>query len=701
MDSHKNDILKRIYLMYLVMTMLGIAVVARVVYIQFVEGEAWKQKAKKLSIHYEEIKATRGNILACDGSLLAASIPVFDLRIDAGNTHFNDDFFYENVDSLALCLANLFRDKSKQEYRKILVQGRKSNNRYLLLKRNITYAQLKKIRKDFPIFRLGKYKGGLIAEAKSRRELPFRWLAFRTIGWDKEGAENDIGLEGAYSSILEGESGQRIMQRIGNGAFRPLNNELEIEPRDGHDILTSIDINIQDVAEDALMRQLIANEADHGCAVLMEVETGYIVAIANLGKNSKGEYEEKYNYAIGESSEPGSTFKLASVIAALDQGLINLSDTVDTQGGETRFANRIMKDSHHGGYGRISVERAFELSSNVGISKVIFKAYRKNPQQFIDKLYAMHLNQKLGLDIPGEGKPSIKDTKSRIWSKVSLPWMSIGYEVAITPLQTLTFYNAVANNGKMVKPQFIKEIRYAGEPVSQFKPVVLCESIFEKSETLPQIRKILEGVVERGTATHLKNPVYKIAGKTGTAQIAQNNAGYNKSNYKASFVGYFPAENPKYSCIVVINNPSKGVYYGGSIAGPVFREIADKVYATRLDPQRQSADNVHTIPLLQAAGNTEDLKTLLNEIDMVWNTPLPETEYARLGTADSTLAVQEVKVPEKVTPDVTGMGARDAIYLLENAGFKVRISGKGLVRKQSVPAGSKVSRGLVCTLELR
>lgn len=698
MDSNKREILKKVYLVYFVMVAVGLAVLGKAAYIQIVEGEKWREKAKKETIRYDKIEANRGNILASDGSLLAASVPVFELRIDAGNTHYKDDFFYENVDSLAWHLSNHFKDRSRQEYKQLLVKGRKSNNRYLLLKRNVTYDDLKKVRK-FPIFRLGKYKGGIIAEAKNRRELPFKWLAFRTIGWDKEGEINDIGLEGAYSIILEGEKGQRLVQLIGKGVWRPLNDENEIEPRDGHDIVTTIDINVQDVAEDALMRQLIANEADHGSVILMEVATGNILAIANLGKNSQGEYEEKYNYAIGESSEPGSTFKLASLIAALDDGLLSLNDTVDTQGGAVKFANRIMRDSHHGGYGRISVRRAFELSSNVGISKVIHKAYKDKPQQFIDKLYAMRLNQPLGLEIAGEGNPSIKNTSHKYWSKVSLPWMSIGYEVAITPLQTLAFYNAIANNGVMVKPRFVKEIRLAGETIEIKEPVVLSPSIVKNPETIAQARSILEGVVENGTATNLKNPIYKIAGKTGTAQIAQNNAGYNKSNYKASFVGYFPADSPKYSMIVVINNPRKGLYYGGSIAGPVFREVADKVYATRLDPETDKTDSIPAAFPLLASGKGNELELLMKEINIV----LPagyQSEWITYSGQDSSPMVIPREPAEDKIPDVTGMGARDAVFLLESAGIKVKINGKGKVKRQSLPPGSRITAGSQCVIEL-
>ena len=696
--DNKGEILKRVYLVYFVMVVLGLSILGKAAYIQFVEGDKWREQAKKLSLRYENIEAVRGNILATDGSLIAASVPIFELRIDAGNTHYNDEFFYENIDSLAWHMANHFRDKSKNDYKKILTDGRKKNNRYLLLKRNITYTDLKKVRK-FPIFRLGKYKGGLIVKSKSKRELPFKMLAYRTIGWDKEGTENDVGLEGAYSARLEGEQGQRLVQRIGSGVWRPLNDENEIDPKNGHDIVTSIDINIQDVAEDALMRQLLAHEADHGCVILMEVKTGFIVAIANLGKNSNGTYEEKYNYAIGESSEPGSTFKLASIIAALDDGLIKLSDTVDTQGGSVRFANRIMKDSHHGGYGRISVRRAFELSSNVGISKIIHKAYNDKPQLFIDRLYAMGLNQQQGLDIPGEGHPSIKDTKNKYWSKVSLPWMSIGYEVALTPLQTLSLYNSVANNGTMVKPQFVREIRSEGEVIEAFAPVVLLPSITKNPETIAQARSLLEGVVQRGTATHLRNPVYTIAGKTGTAQIAQGSAGYNKSNYKASFAGYFPAEDPLYSMIVVINNPSKGVYYGGSIAGPVFKEVADKVYATRLKIVPKKDSTLKSVPLY-ASGNTKELQTLYKSMQL----PLPDSaylyEWAHYARRDDAIEAKGVKVEEGNVPDVRGLGARDALYLLEAAGLKVKMSGKGRVKRQSVTPGSKIMRGSKCILEL-
>ncbi|MDY0342209.1 MAG: penicillin-binding protein [Lentimicrobium sp.] len=699
MDKQKREILLKVYLVYCIMVLLGLIILGRVIYIQVAEGDYWREKAEKFSLRYETIEANRGNILAADGSLLAASIPKFELRIDAGNTNYTDEFFYDNVDSLAWHMARYFGDRNTQEYKKMLIKGRKTNNRYLLLKRNLTYDDLKTVRR-FPIFRLGKYKGGIITTTTNKRELPFKWLAFRTLGWDKEGDDNDVGLEGAYSSILQGNSGRRLMQRIGNGAWRPLNQHNEIEPADGSDLVTSIDINIQDVAEDALMRQLIAHEADHGCVILMEVKTGFIVAIANLGKNSKGIYEEKYNYAIGESSEPGSTFKLASLMAALDDGLVTLSDTVDTKGGMTRFANRIMRDSHYGGYGRISARRAFELSSNVGISKIVHKAYQNKPQAFIDRLYAMRLNQPLGLDISGEGMPQIKDTKHKYWSKVSLPWMSIGYEVALTPLQILSFYNAIANNGTLVRPQFIREIRCTGKPVQQFKPIILQQSIVKNKATIDSARSLLEGVVSSGTATHLRNKVYKIAGKTGTAQIAQTSNGYNKTNYKASFVGYFPADNPQYSMIVVINNPSKGVYYGGSIAGPVFKEVADKVYATRLDPMEVKNDSLIKTHPVYAAGHSSDITLLLKNMNFKLPSLKQTTNWAVYDTRVDTAGLQEKVIDFNLVPDVRGMGARDAVYLLEKAGFSVLVRGKGKVKNQSPNAGSIITEGDKCIIDL-
>jgi len=682
MENNKAVILYRIGVIYIVVVFIALLIIGRVLFIQFGEGAEWKKKSEKLNLRYDNIEAMRGNILSSDGSLLATSVPIFEVRMDVASENITKDIFDKNVDTLALRLSQLFNDKTAADYRSILKQARAESNRYLLIKRDVTYSDLKKMR-TFPIYKMGKYKGGLIAIARNKRINPFRELAFRTIGWEKEENLNNVGIEGTFSNDLSGTAGKRLVQRIGNGTWRPINSDNEIEPENGADIVTTINTDIQDVAESALQRQLIASEADHGCAILMEVKTGAIKAIANLGKTSDGTFVEKYNYAIAESTEPGSTFKLASMLVALDDKVTDLDRLVATGDGTFQYANRVMHDSHEGGHGTITVKQAFELSSNIGISQIIYKGYYNRPQKFIDGLYALGINKTTGIEIKGEAYPQIKNTKSRSWSKVSLPWIAIGYEVAITPLQTLTLYNAVANNGCMVRPMLIKEIRRSNQPVKVFDPVILNPSIASKI-TIDKAHQLLEGVCENGTAKNIKSPVFKIAGKTGTAQVAMNNNGYNKENYKASFVGYYPAENPQYSCIVVIVNPSKGLYYGGSVAAPVFLDIAQKVYATNPTLHRKKNDSIQirTTPK-NLAGNLNDLKQICTVLG-----------------AESFFTFSSVTPKIGVVPDVNGMGIRDAVYLLEKAGYKVTFTGKGKVYKQSVEPGIFVNRGTVINLEL-
>jgi cell division protein FtsI (penicillin-binding protein 3) len=497
---------------------------------------------------------------------------------------------------------------------------------------------------------------------------------------------------------MQGLAGKRLYQRIPDGNWRPLNRSNEIDPVNGADILTTIDINIQDVAEEALLRQLEINKADHGCAILMEVKTGEVRAIANLGRTKQGTYEELYNYAIGESTEPGSTFKLFSLLAAFEDGKATLNDIVDVTGGVTKFGNRTMKDSHLGG-GVMTIQQAFEKSSNVGISKVIYKAYASNPQDFVDRLHSFSVNTRAGLEIKGEGRPQILGTKDGLWSNSSLPWMSIGYEVALTPLQILTFYNAVANDGVMVKPRFVKEIRKAGLPVKSFEMQIINNRIASK-EAIAMAKTMLEAVVDHGTGTPLKNPIYKVAGKTGTAQVAQNRGGYNKTNYKGSFVGYFPAENPKYSIIVVINNPTEGGYYGGAIAAPVFREIADRIYATDPDVGMNWIDTTNSLrsnPL--KAGNTHDIAYLSKWLGYAMGNPNAGDWITQVSDSTGT-RFASVNYDSETIPSVIGMGARDALYRLEKLGVKVQIAGVGLVKQQSLPAGSKILPGTPILLSL-
>lgn len=688
MEDNRKTILLRTYLIYFVMLLAGMAILAKVAYVQFAEGQEWREKAEKLTLRYETIEPIRGNIYTSDGKMLAVSVPVFDIRMDVASNHISNEFFAQKVDSLALCLSRLFGDRSKAEYKRELLQARKNKNRYYLLKRNVTYPQLKELR-TFPIFNLGRFRGGLIVIEKTRREQPYKNLASRTIGWDREGTENDVGLEGAFSQVLSGTSGKRLMQRIGNGNWRPVNDGYEIEPRNGQDIITTINSVYQDVAYDALLRQMTENEAEEGCVVLMEVETGYVRAIVNLMLTEKNTYEERFNYAIAHSSEPGSTFKLASMLAALEDKAFDLNDSIATGNGITYFANRKMQDSRRGGHGTITAKHVFEVSSNVGVSTIINNYYKDRPQQFIKRLYDMKLNQPLGIELPGEGRPYIKQANDKTWSKVSLPWMSIGYELTLTPLQTLVLYNAVANNGRMMKPIFVKEINEAGRTIKRFDPVVINSSIASR-RSIAKAQEMLVGVVENGTAKHLKNSVYKIAGKTGTAQVAAGRAGYNKSDYKASFAGYFPADNPKYSMIVVIQNPRKGVYYGSYIAAPVFKEIADKVYATSLEiqPEKLPASDQEMMPRV-IAGNRSDMLNVFRNL----NYPVvnqSHSEWVTVQISANSVVIMDCEFGQDEVPNVIGMSARDATYILEKMGLKVVINGMGLVSSQTPVPGSPV-----------
>jgi cell division protein FtsI (penicillin-binding protein 3) len=564
------------------------------------------------------------------------------------------------------------------------------------LRRDIDYTQLKRLR-TFPILKKGKYKGGFIVEEKDYRKMPFKELGSRTIGYKNIKENLYVGLEGAYSKELEGVSGKRLMRKIANGIWRPVERDNQIEPENGKDIVTTIDINIQDVAEHALRKCLDSNEADHGCAILMEVSTGYVKAIANLKRHKDGSYGEDINFAIWESAEPGSTFKLASLIAVLEDGKYDTNEMVNT--GKCTYADRTMEDSHEQGYGRVSFARAFEVSSNVGISEMVYKTFRDKPKKYIDYLYGMSLNKPLGIDLKGEGLPFIKDTKNSTWSRTSLPWMSIGYELQLTPLQTLTLYNAIANKGKMVRPLFVKEILQAGKLIEKKEAVVINKSICSKN-TVEKVQAILEGVVEHGTAKHLLNTIYKIAGKTGTAKI---DYGKNKESkvYRASFVGYFPADKPKFSCIVIVNNPTKGQYYGGAIAAPVFKEIADKVYATQLDIHQEIKNNNTKIPIPYViAGNQQELYTIYSNLNLPFSTNNTDAEYIRSEKTDSLQKYIQKSIKVKIVPDVIGMGVKEATYLLEKNGLKVNISGKGKVIGQSIQAGSNIVFGQSINLSL-
>lgn len=699
MTNTKRDILWRVYLVYIFVLLSGLAVIAKIIHIQLYQSNQLLQKADKQELRYSNLDANRGNIYSDDGRLLATSVPVFEIRMDVASEHVSDELFNTKVDSLAHFISNLFRDRSKQTYKSRLINARKKGNRYHFIKNNVTYEQLKALR-TFPILRRGKYLGGLIAIPKTTRKMPFGNLAKRTIGYQNESVF--VGLEGAYASHIEGMEGKQLQRRINNGDWIPLNDENDILPVDGKDIYTSINIGIQDVAENALYKHLVKHGAYQGCAVLMETQTGFIKAIANLRYDSlTGLYKESYNYAIAENVEPGSTFKLASIIAALESGKLNLNDSIETGEGWVKYYDRIMRDDHKIGNGKITGREAFEYSSNVGISKIITGIFQDNPRKFVEALSKMGIDQQLNLDIQGEGKPFIKHPRNKsTWYGTTLPWMSTGYELTLTPLQTLTYYNAIANNGRMVKPQFVKSIRKANQVLKTFEPIVLKKSICSR-RTVDSVQSLLEGVVLRGTGSLIfANSKYRIAGKTGTAQIAMGSKGYNKTNYNASFVGYFPADNPKYSCIIVINNPTKGKIYGSSVAAPVFKEIADKIVATQLENQLNTTEKLQKSMLpAKAKGEIADFKTLYQTLDYPvqiktennWSVSQPQNTHLELSKID---------VREGIIPNVSGMGVRDAVFLLESLGVKTQIIGRGRVSSQSIRAGTRISIGMKIILNL-
>jgi len=703
LDARK-DILWRIYLLYVFICIFGFAIVFRIVKLQFVEGDMWREKSKSLTTSYINIDASRGSIYSSDGSLLATSVPIYEIRMDVNADPLTDKVFNDNIDSLSIYLANMFKDKLANQYKIQIKKARKNGERYHFIKDNVRYSDLKAMRK-FPMFRLGKYKGGLISIQKSRRELPFRELAARTIGYVREDVQ-PVGIEGSYDNQLTGVSGKRLMQKIAGGVWMPISNDIDVEPNDGCDIITTIDVNIQDVAEHALMSQLMKNNAGYGCVILMEVKTGQIKAIANLSRKDTNVYRENYNYAIGSAIEPGSTFKLASYIAAIEDGFIDIDDTVDIENGTHKFLDLVIKDSHEPAKRKITIKQAFEQSSNVAVAKVIYKYYSKNPQKFIDRLYTMNLNSPLGLEISGEGVPKIKKTSDKDWYGTTLPSMSRGYELLMTPLQILTFYNAVANGGKMVKPLFVNEVRKNGKPLKIYGTQVINPSICSE-QTIEKVKKMMEGVVENGTAKNLKAASYKIAGKTGTAQIAVGGKyknGDSKVVYNASFVGYFPAENPRYSCMVLVSAPSNGVFYGNVVAGPIFKEIADKVYSTSLDMHKSiepdtSYKGVRT-PFVKS-GNRQDIESLASILGVkIITNYTANSEWIITNPDKNNVTLTSNKISERKVPNVIGMGLKDAIYILENSGVQVKVIGSGKIVKQSIAVGKPIDKGAVILLEL-
>lgn len=699
----RDEIVWRSGIVYVAVVLMAVAVIVRILILQVVQHNKWADMSEKYVFRTTEVQANRGDILADDGRLLASSVPYYTIYMDTRSSGMSSATFSNGITGLSEGLARLLGERSAAGWKAAITSARKKGDRYFLIKRKVDYETLQKV-KELPIFREGQFRGGMVAQAENKRILPNNDLAARTIGYLNMGTEGtQVGIEGAFDRDLAGKNGVAVKQRLIGGDWIIIEDGNTVESKDGNDIATTLDIDLQDVATNALMNQLKKHDAHHGCAVLMEVKTGDVKAIANLESDGYGNYHETYNYAIGESTEPGSTFKLPALMAALEDGVIDTGDIVDTGSGSVKFYNKIIRDTKEDGYGKISVKQVFEKSSNVGTSKIITEHYKDRPKDFVNRLYAMKLNQKLDLQLQGEGEPLIRYPGDKLWSGLSLPMMSHGYEVQMTPLQVLTFYNAVANDGKMMKPRFVTAVMRNGSVVKKFDTEVIINSIASRS-TIRKAKSMMEGVVEHGTAINLKNANYKIAGKTGTAQIAKNNKGYRSGSgisYQASFVGYFPAENPLYSCIVVVNAPSNGVYYGNIVAGSVFREISDRVYATRFFRDFMAEKGREQKAVAPEAGNgfRDDIDEVLGELDVRYKRTSSEDWVSTRENGD-TIRLSSVKIKDGLVPDVRGMSLRDAVFLLENNGLRVQYSGKGRVRRQSPEHGSRYFEGTVVSLEM-
>ncbi|MEQ8476207.1 penicillin-binding protein [Fulvivirga sp.] len=692
----KKSILLRVRIAFLLVFVFATAVAIKVGRIQFFEGEKWKEVSDQMSFQYRPVKATRGNIYSDNGSLLATSLPFYKVAFDA--TIASDELFNNGIDSLAYRLSRFFKDQSAEAYKRMLRNAREANRQYTPLSSTTIGYQDKKTLEEWPIFRAGRLRGGIIFEKVDKRFRPFSNLSLRTIGFINEN-ERGAGLEYSFNDELAGQDGEALYQRIAGGSWKPVFDGTEIKTEQGLDIETTIDINLQDVSETALLRALEYHEADYGVVAVMEVATGEIKAISNLSRNSKGNYYERYNYAVGGLREPGSTFKLATMIALLENTNIKLSDTINTGNGVHKFYKDVVRDHEKGGYGTITVKEAFEVSSNVAMAKLVDKYFGKQPSKFIEQIDKLGLSQPLGVQIKGEGIPIIKRPTDKDWSGITLPWMAYGYGLELTPLQTLALYNAVANNGKMIRPVFVKKIRKADKVVEKIKPTVLNDKICS-DETLIKLRIMLEGVVERGTAENIKNSHYKIAGKTGTAQILEN--GRYTKKYITSFAGYFPAEQPKYSAIVLIKNPKGWRQYGSNVAAPVFKEIADNIYSRDIDmhaplPKEFTAE-AGVFPLIQS-GKQDELQFLCNELG-VSNHSATDKDWVVTERYGNSVKWKENKVIENLVPNVKGMTLRDALFLLESTGLKVNVSGKGRVVEQSKIPGTKISNGNEITIKL-
>ncbi len=699
----KRDIRFRVYLAFTGICLFGLVIVLKAARIQISEGKELRQLASDLHLRTQTIPAERGNIYTEDGDLLCSSIPQFDIYLDP--TVVRRDTFFKYLDTLSKGIAQVLGTNSPAYYKKELATAYKDSLHYYPLCKKIEYHEYLALR-ELPVFRLGKRRGGFIVETKIKRVRPHESLAARTIGLWRENAPS-VGLEGTFDSLLRGVAGSRMVQKMTGGVEMPVEGT-EYEPRNGFDIVTTIDLNIQNVAESAMLSVLEKYQCLYGTVIVMEVKTGKIRALVNLGRDSAtGKYSEKQNYAL-IPAEPGSTFKIATLLSLLNDGLINVEDKVDCEGGAIRFGNRVMRDSHLGLH-VLTIREAYAHSSNAAMAKLAWNAYYKDPMKFIHHLQALNIDKRTGIDIQGEPRPFLAKPGDRVWGNTSLAWLATGYGVIITPLRTAMLYNGVANNGRMMKPYLVSAIRRYGEETEHFEPEAEVEKM-GNPDVIAQLKKCTAEVVLSGTGRAIKSPFYQISGKTGTAQVADRIDGkwypYTAGIYQGTFVGYFPSDAPKYTiCVVVRTKPHAGTYYGGSLAAPVFRMISDKIFASGMGTWKAGIDSVMKKDDKSISGREataaayRDITTALGLGVPVpnWN-PRSITRISTDTTSRPHLFHQ--LTPKGIVPDLNGMSLRDAVYLLEHAGMQVDVVGRGTIRSQSIPPGSTIIKGQTIRIQL-
>lgn len=699
----------RVYLSFLGIVVLSLFILGKAFYIQRFEGEHWRSMSDSMHQRIVELDADRGTIYSEDGQMLSTSLPQFDIYLDFqadGLRDKNGKVFRENVDSFSIALSKFFGDKSVGQYKSELKEGYRKKSRYYSLKKKLSFEEYKAFR-QFPLVKLGRNKSGVIVEESSKRLSPFGLLANRTIGLSREHIasngkmkKQNVGLEKSYDSLLTGQKGQRLVRYASGGAI-PVEG-FQVEPENGKDIFTTLDVNIQDISENALLRMMETSEALYGTCIVMETKTGKIKAMANLGRRPDGSYWEDDNYAL-RVTEPGSTIKLVTLLAILEKGTSKLDDLVEVgSAGQMIVGPRNVNDAERSPKPVLSVKECFAHSSNVGMSKLALKAFSQNPKEFRDYLHRYHMDITSPIDLSNIPKPRLASLEKNSGGLMNMITMSFGYAVQVSPLHTLTLYNAIANNGTMMKPYLVSSIRQDGIMVKQFEPTVIDQNI-ARPEVIQAAKQSMEAVVSEGTGKPVfKDMPFQVAGKTGTAHVADGNIKYYDGVYQASFVGYFPANDPQYTCIVVIRSkPHAAVHYGGTLSGPVFREVATKLYSMYVNKKEpvQYATKKDSAAFFYA-GNTEDIRTVYKTLNVAYKDSAAQGSWSSVYAADYKPVIRNAIVKQQVMPNVKGMGLKDALFLLENMGIKVSVHGKGKVVKQSIAPGTPVVKGSAVMLEL-